>query len=87
RTDPRGNDYYWIGGDRPTGVPHEGTDVGAIFAGYASVTPLELDLTAFHAMPLLEEWGWSLEEVDSEGRQLAQLNGGPKLPIVESVTA
>mgnify|MGYP000928131853 FL=1 len=58
RTDPRGNDYYWIGGDRPTGVPHEGTDVGALFAQYASVTPLELDLTAFHAMPLLEAWGW-----------------------------
>ncbi|MFZ1398131.1 MAG: 5'/3'-nucleotidase SurE, partial [Candidatus Promineifilaceae bacterium] len=59
RTDPRGNDYYWIGGDRPTGVPHEGTDVGAIFAGFASVTPLALDLTAFHAMPLLEEWLWN----------------------------
>lgn len=58
RTDPRGNDYYWIGGDRPTGVPHEGTDVGALFAQYASVTPLELDLTAFHAMPLMEAWGW-----------------------------
>jgi 5'-nucleotidase len=58
RTDPRGNDYYWIGGDRPTGVPHEGTDVGALFAQYASVTPLELDLTAFHAMPLLEAWDW-----------------------------
>ena len=62
RTDPRGNDYYWIGGDRPTGVPHEGTDVGALFAGYASVTPLELDLTAFHVMPLLEEWLWSQNE-------------------------
>ncbi|MCA9900589.1 MAG: 5'/3'-nucleotidase SurE [Anaerolineales bacterium] len=59
RTDPRGNDYYWIGGDRPTGVPHEGTDVGALFEGFASVTPLSLDLTAFHAMPLLEEWLWN----------------------------
>ncbi len=67
RTDPRGNDYYWIGGDRPTGVPHEGTDVGAIFAGYASVTPLELDLTAFQAMPLLETWSWNLQDRDSLG--------------------
>lgn len=67
RTDPRGNDYYWIGGDRPTGVPHEGTDVGAIFTGFASVTPLALDLTAFHAMPLLEEWLWNsvAETVDA----------------------
>ncbi|MCA9919855.1 MAG: 5'/3'-nucleotidase SurE, partial [Anaerolineales bacterium] len=59
RTDPRGNDYYWIGGDRPTGVPHAGTDVGALFEGFASVTPLSLDLTAVHAMPLLEDWPWN----------------------------
>ncbi|MCA9977987.1 MAG: 5'/3'-nucleotidase SurE, partial [Anaerolineales bacterium] len=25
RTDPRGNDYYWIGGDSPTGIPEKGT--------------------------------------------------------------
>lgn len=72
RTDPRGNDYYWIGGDRPTGVPHEGTDVGAIFAQYASVTPLELDLTAFHAMPQMEAWGWE---------QLLNQESAPVLPI------
>lgn len=58
RTDPRGNDYYWIGGDRPTGVPKEGTDVGAIAAGYASVTPLQLDLTAYQALARLSTWEW-----------------------------
>ncbi len=46
REDPRGNLYYWIGGDPPTGTPHEGTDIGALAANYASLTPLELDLTA-----------------------------------------
>lgn len=84
RTDPRGNDYYWIGGDRPTGVPHEGTDVGALFAGYASVTPLALDLTAFHAMPLLEEWTWSLEDNQPKDNVLPHLDGAP---IVEPVAA
>ncbi|HUM68369.1 MAG TPA: 5'/3'-nucleotidase SurE [Chloroflexota bacterium] len=58
RQDPRGNDYYWIGGDRPTGVPKEGTDVGALAQGYASVTPLQLDLTAYHALSVLADWEW-----------------------------
>jgi len=84
RTDPRGNDYYWIGGDRPTGVPHEGTDVGALFASYASVTPLELDLTAFHAMPLLEDWPWSLED---DQLKYALLPHREDLPVVEPVSA
>ena len=84
RTDPRGNDYYWIGGDRPTGVPHEGTDVGALFAGYASVTPLELDLTAFHAMPLLEEWLWSLEDEQPKSDVLLPL---ADVAVVDPVTA
>jgi 5'-nucleotidase len=46
RSDPRGVPYYWIGGDPPTGVPDQGTDYGAIKSGYASLTPLNLDLTA-----------------------------------------
>ncbi len=61
RQDPRGNDYYWIGGDRPTGVPKEGTDVGALSQGYASVTPLQLDLTAYHALTDLSEWNWEMQ--------------------------
>lgn len=58
RTDPRGNPYYWIGGDRPTGVPHEGTDVGALAAGFASVTPLQLDLTAYQTLARMSTWEW-----------------------------
>ena len=61
RKDPRGNDYYWIGGDRPTGVPKEGTDVGALTNGYASVTPLQLDLTAYHALSDISEWDWATQ--------------------------
>ncbi len=58
RIDPRGGDYYWIGGDRPTGVPKEGTDVGALASGYASVTPLRLDMTAHELLPMMREWEW-----------------------------
>ncbi len=58
RRDPRGRPYYWIGGDFPTGVIEEGTDYGAIQAGYVSITPLQLDLTAWQAMEILKRWEW-----------------------------
>lgn len=50
RTDPRGRPYYWIGGDTPTGIPEEGTDIGALSEGFVSITPLQLDLTAYNAI-------------------------------------
>src|SRR6266508_4857133 len=56
RVDPRGRPYYWIGGEAPTGVNEEGTDVGALFAGYVSVTPLQLDLTNYKAIDVLKNW-------------------------------
>lgn len=56
RTDPRGRPYYWIGGEAPTGVPERGTDVGALAEGFVSVTPLQLDLTAYHALTDLNTW-------------------------------
>ncbi|GAB4486540.1 MAG: 5'/3'-nucleotidase SurE [Anaerolineales bacterium] len=58
RIDPRGRPYYWIGGDSPTGTPEEGTDVGAIAAGYVSITPIQLDLTMYNAIPTLGDWDW-----------------------------
>ncbi|MEI7845356.1 MAG: 5'/3'-nucleotidase SurE [Chloroflexota bacterium] len=59
RTDPRGRPYYWIGGEYPTGVDEAGTDFGALKAGYISVTPLQLDLTARVALKVLSEWDWA----------------------------
>ncbi|HEX9389364.1 MAG TPA: 5'/3'-nucleotidase SurE, partial [Anaerolineales bacterium] len=58
RVDPRGRPYYWIGGEAPTGVNEEGTDVGALFAGYVSITPLQLDLTNYKALDVLKNWEW-----------------------------
>ena len=58
RIDPRGRPYYWIGGQFPIGVLEEGTDYGAIKAGYVSITPLQLDLTARQAMDVLKKWTW-----------------------------
>jgi len=56
RVDPRGKPYYWIGGEEPTGVDEPGTDFGALQAGYVSITPLQLDLTAREAMDTLKSW-------------------------------
>jgi 5'-nucleotidase len=56
RSDPRNRPYYWIGGDFPTGIPEDGTDVGALAAGYVSLTPLQLDLTAKNALETLKTW-------------------------------
>jgi len=58
RIDPRGRSYYWIGGDAPTGVPERGTDIGALAEGFISVTPLQLDLTAYHVLTDLNSWQW-----------------------------
>ncbi len=56
RADPRGRPYYWIGGEAPTGVREEGTDIGALAAGYVAITPVTLDLTAHALLPELSRW-------------------------------
>jgi 5'-nucleotidase len=46
RIDPRGREYLWIGGPGP--APHErvqGSDTEAIDDGYASVTPLRVEVS------------------------------------------
>jgi 5'-nucleotidase len=56
RNDPRGTQYYWIGGEAPTGIDEPGTDFGALKAGYVSITPLQLDLTSYTSMAVLGKW-------------------------------
>ena len=58
RDDPQGNPYYWIGGEAPSGVPEEGTDVGALNDGYVSITPLQMDMTAYGLMDEISSWKW-----------------------------
>jgi 5'-nucleotidase len=56
RMDPRGRPYYWIGGDTPSGIPEEDTDIGALSEGFVSITPLQLDLTAYNAIQRIGKW-------------------------------
>ncbi len=56
RTDPRGRNYYWIGGQPPECYSLPGTDYAAVADGFASVTPLHLDLADHGAMGELRSW-------------------------------
>ncbi len=56
RQDPRGKDYYWLGGKGPKDIIEEGTDVGAVAHGYISVTPLHLDMTDYKLLNELKSW-------------------------------
>ncbi len=58
REDPRGQPYYWIGGDAPSGVFEPGTDIGDLAEGYVTITPIQLDLTAHHVIKQLSQWDW-----------------------------
>ena len=60
KVDPRGREYFWIGGEDPVWDPRPGTDFHAVHDGWVSVTPLRLDLTDEDGLARLE--GWTLEK-------------------------
>ena len=59
KKDPRGRDYYWIGGGDPVWEPEGGTDFEAIEQNAISVTPLHLDLTDYSQIDRVKSWNLS----------------------------
>ena len=55
-TDPYGQPIYWVGPAGKGQDAGEGTDFFAIERGFASVTPLKVDLTRHSAVADLSEW-------------------------------
>ncbi len=57
---PRGEEHYWLGLHPLSFAPRAGkegmSDHEAIEAGYISVTPIMLDLSAYKSMKKLEDW-------------------------------
>jgi 5'-nucleotidase len=57
---PRGEEYHWLGLHPLDFSPREGaqglSDYEAIEAGYISITPIMLDLSAYKSMERLKEW-------------------------------
>ena len=45
RSDPRGNDYYWMGGKLVEDEIEDDTDVSLVRHGYAALMPVKYDLT------------------------------------------
>jgi 5'-nucleotidase len=56
KKDPRGKDYYWIGGQPPIWCHGEETDFEAVDEGMISVTPLHLDLTDYKSLDDIKSW-------------------------------
>jgi 5'-nucleotidase len=54
--DPRGRSVYWVGSAGAGQDSGPGTDFHAIAQGFASITPLQIDLTRHAALPELERW-------------------------------
>ncbi len=54
--DPKGRDIYWIG-PQPEGQDvGEGTDFHAVENGYVSITPINVDLTAYNSFDEVEDF-------------------------------
>jgi 5'-nucleotidase len=60
QADPRGRAHYWIGTGPPEWDALEGTDMGAVHDGWASVSPLHLDLTHHRALAHMADWEGAL---------------------------
>lgn len=56
RLDQYGNPYYWLTGKFGNMDKGEDTDLWAMENGYASVVPIQFDMTAYHAMGELNNW-------------------------------
>ncbi len=54
--DPRGRNVYWVGSAGAGQDAGPGTDFHAVANGYASITPLQIDLTRHAALPELKRW-------------------------------
>lgn len=59
---PRGETVYWVGPAGKAADAGEGTDFYAVEHGFVSVTPLQIDLSHFAMMPMLEAWLGDSEE-------------------------
>ncbi|RCH54966.1 5'/3'-nucleotidase SurE [Mucilaginibacter hurinus] len=56
RIDPHKRPYYWLTGVFQLNDQGEDTDVWALANGYVSVVPVQFDMTAHHAIPVLNTW-------------------------------
>jgi 5'-nucleotidase len=58
--DPKGKEYFWIGGGISNWSGGQDSDFRAVEEGFISVTPLHLDLTNYHLLEEIREWELAL---------------------------
>jgi 5'-nucleotidase len=63
RTDPYQRPYYWLTGVFENYDKGEDTDVWALDHGFVSVVPVQFDLTAHHAIPILNSWNFGNDQI------------------------
>src|SRR6201985_3387303 len=56
RMDPHKRPYYWLTGVFQLNDQGQDTDVWALENNYVSVVPVQFDMTAHHAIPLINNW-------------------------------
>lgn len=56
RKDPHGRRYFWMAGNFVNHDKGEDTDEWALANNYISIVPCAFDLTAHHALPVLNQW-------------------------------
>ncbi len=56
KTDPRGEKYYWIGGDGTKHRDLPGSDANSVAGNHASLTPVTTDVTNYAAIDTLKKW-------------------------------
>jgi 5'-nucleotidase len=56
KTDPRGQQYYWIGGNETGFYDIEGSDCVAVSQDKVSITPLKINLTHRSLVKELKSW-------------------------------
>ncbi|MBV8657569.1 MAG: 5'/3'-nucleotidase SurE [Burkholderiales bacterium] len=55
-SNPRGEAIYWVGPPGSAQDAAEDTDFWAVANGYVSITPLQIDLTAFKQLDFVADW-------------------------------
>ena len=81
RIDPFERPYYWLTGTFVNLDEGQETDLDAVDAGYVSVTPIQHDMTAHHALDTMRTWAW--DDDTSEAPPLSE-NGTLPTPEADS---
>lgn len=73
RKDPYERPYYWLTGVFQNYDKGEDTDVWALEHGFVSVVPVQFDLTAHHAIPVLNSWNFEVAGTSLPEAEKAQV--------------